>query len=149
MATTTITPARTKPAGYLLFPWTLTSIVLILVLNIFLKDWFGRNASWISLILVVPAAIIENIKLGYSSMRVMYLKIFYSLLSFLIVGLIFGLAIAGWYYERFQGITNIPRLDISWIVLLAIFVLMLIEMAHIFTLLKAVKREFVQYDTEG
>ncbi|HYF32150.1 MAG TPA: hypothetical protein VD993_13595 [Chitinophagaceae bacterium] len=146
---TTVAPARTKPAGYLLFPWTLTSIVLILVLNIFLKDWFGRNASWISLVLVVPAAIIENIKLGYSSMRVMYLKIFYSLLSFLIVGLTLGLALAGWYYERFQGINNIPRLDISWIVLLAIFILMLIEMAHIFTLLKAVKREFVQYDTEG
>jgi hypothetical protein len=149
MATTLTSPSRTKPAGYLLFPWTLTSIVLILILNIFLKDWFGRNATWISLILVVPAAIIENIKLGYSSMKVMYLKIFYSLLSFLIVGLVFGLAIAGWYYERFQGITNIPRLDISWIVLLAIFVLMLLEMSHIFTLLKAVKREFVQYDTEG
>ena len=142
---TTVNP-HAKPAGYLLFPWTLTSIVLILVLNIFLKDWFGRNASWISLILVVPAAIIENLKLGYSSMKVMYLKIIYSLLSFLIVGLIFGLALAGWYYERFQNINDIPRLDISWIVLLAIFVLMLIEMAHIFTLLKAVKREFVQYD---
>lgn len=149
MATTVTAPSRTKPAGYLLFPWTLTSIVLILVLNIFLKDWFGRNATWISLVLIVPAAIIENIKLGYSSMKVMYLKIFYSLLSFLIVGLVFGLAIAGWYYERFQGISNIPRLDISWVVLLAIFVLMLLEMSHIFTLLKAVKREFVQYDTEG
>ena len=146
---TTVAPSRTKPAGYLLFPWTLTSIILILVLNIFLKDWFGRNASWISLVLVVPAAIIENIKLGYSSMKVMYLKIFYSLLSFLIVGLIVGLAIAGWYYERFQGIADLPRLDISWIVLLAIFVLMLLEMAHIFTLLKAVKREFIQYDSEG
>ena len=149
MATTLSSPARTRPAGYLLFPWTLTSIVLIMVLNIFLKDWFGRNATWISIILVVPAAIIENIKLGYSSMKVMYLKIFYSLISFLVVGLIFGLALAGWYYERFQGFSNIPRLDISWIVLLAIFVLMLLEMSHIFTLLKAAKREFMQYDAEG
>ncbi|HEX6182251.1 MAG TPA: hypothetical protein VFZ47_13455 [Chitinophagaceae bacterium] len=149
MATTVTSPPRTKAAGYLLFPWTLTSIVIILVLNIFLKDWFGRNATWISLVLVVPAAIIENIKLGYSSMKVMYLKIFYSLISFLLVGLIFGLAIAGWYYERFQGISNLPRLDISWIVLLAIFVLMLLEMSHIFTLLKAAKREFMQYDTDS
>ena len=84
MATNVTSPHRTGPAGYLLFPWTLTSIVIILVLNIFLKDWFGRNATWISLVLVVPAAIIENIKLGYSSMRVMYLKIFYSLISFLL-----------------------------------------------------------------
>src|SRR5215213_2391567 len=139
------TVAQRKPAGYLLFPWTLTSIILILVLNIFLKDWFGRNASWISLVLVVPAAIIENLKLGYSSMKVMYLKILYSLLSFLVVGLIFGLALAGWYYERYMHMT-IPRLDISWIVLLAIAVLLLIEMAHIFTLLKAVKRELMQFE---
>jgi hypothetical protein len=143
MAVATTTPR--KPAGYLLFPWTLASIILILVLNIFLKDWFGRNSAWISLVLVVPAAIIENLKLGYSSMKVMYLKVFYSLLSFLVVGLIFGLALAGWYYERFMELT-IPRLNISWIVLLAIAVLMLIEMAHIWTLLKAVKREFMQYE---
>ena len=142
MATIT---TRTKPAGYLLFPWTLASIILILLLNIFLREWFGRNATWISLVLVVPAAIIENIKLGYSSMKVMYLKIFYALLSFLIGGLIFGLALAGWYYERFMGLT-IPRLDISWVVLLAIAVLMLIELAHIWTLLKAVKREFMQFE---
>jgi hypothetical protein len=142
MATTS---RHNKPAGYLLFPWTLASIVLILVLNIFLRDWFGRNASWISLVVVVPAAIIENLKLGYSSMKVMYLKILYSLLSFLVVGLIFGLALAGWYYERYMHLT-IPRLDISWIVLLAIAVLLLIEMAHIFTLLKAVKREFMQFE---
>jgi len=142
---TTIAPTRTKTAGYLLFPWSLTSIVLILVLNIFLHDWFGRNATWISLILVIPAAIIENIKLGYSSMKVMYLKIFYSLMSFLAVGLTFGLAIAGWYYERFMDL-QIPRVNISWIVLLAVFVLLMIEMAHIFTLLKAVKREFMQYE---
>ena len=143
MAVATTNPR--KPAGYLLFPWTLASIILILVLNIFLNDWFGRNSAWISLVLVVPAAIIENLKLGYSSMKVMYLKVFYSLLSFLIVGLIFGLALAGWYYERFMELT-IPRLNISWIVLLAIAVLMLIEMAHIWTLLKAVKREFMQYE---
>ena len=149
MATTVTSPPRNRPAGYLLFPWTLTSIVLILVLNIFLKHWFEGTAAWISLILVVPAAIIENIKLGYSSMRVMYLKIFYSLISFLVVGLIFGLALAGWYYERFQGVPNLPRLDISWIVLLAIFILMLLEMSHIFTLLKAAKREFMQYDTDS
>jgi len=138
-------PQPRKPSGFLLFPWTLASIILILILNIFLRHWFEGNAAWISLILVVPAAIIENIKLGYSSMRVMYLKIVYSLISFLLVGLIFGLALAGWYYERFMELT-IPRLNISWIVLLAITVLLLIEVAHVWTLLKAVKREFMQYE---
>jgi hypothetical protein len=115
------------------------------VLNIFLKDWLGSNASWISLILIVPAAIIENLKLGYSTMKIMYMKIFYSLFTFLIVGLIFGIALAGWYYERFMNLT-IPRVNIAWYVLLAIGVILLIEMAHIFTMLKAVKREFMQFE---
>ena len=134
-----------QPSGFLLFPWSLLSVILILVLNIFLKDWLGSNASWVSLVLIVPAAIIENLKLGYSTMKVMYMKIFYSLFTFLIVGLIFGIALAGWYYERFMNLT-IPRVDIAWYVLLAIGVILLIEMAHIFTMLKAVKREFMQFE---
>lgn len=134
-----------QPSGFLLFPWSLLSVILILVLNIFLKDWLGSNASWISLVLIVPAAIIENLKLGYSTMKVMYMKIFYSLFTFLIVGLIFGIALAGWYYERFMDLT-IPRVNIAWYVLLAIGVILLIEMAHIFTMLKAVKREFMQFE---
>ena len=134
-----------QPSGFLLFPWSLLSVILILVLNIFLRDWLGSNASWISLILIVPAAIIENLKLGYSTMKIMYMKIFYSLFTFLIVGLIFGIALAGWYYERFMNLT-IPRVNIEWYVLLAIGVILLIEMAHIFTMLKAVKREFMQFE---
>jgi len=134
-----------QPPGYLLFPWSLLSVVLILILNIFLKNQLGSNASWISLVLIVPAAIVENLKLGYSTMKVMYMKIFYSLLTFLIVGLIFGIALAGWYYERFMNLT-IPRVNIAWYVLLAIGVILLIEMAHIFTMLKAVKREFMQFE---
>ena len=78
-------------------------------------------------------------------MKVMYLKVFYSLLTFLVVGLVFGIALAGWYYERFMGLT-IARVNIEWYVLLAVGVILLIEMAHIFTMLKAVKREFMQYE---
>jgi len=114
-------------------------------MNFFLGDWLGTNASWISLVLIVPAAILENLKLGYSTMKVMYMKIFYSLLTFLIVGLIFGIALAGWYYERFMKL-SIPRVNIAWYVLLAIGIVLLIELAHIFTMLKAVKREFMQFE---
>jgi hypothetical protein len=134
-----------QPAGYLLFPWSLLSVVIILILNFFLRDWFGQNASWITLVLIVPAAILENLKLGYSTMKVMYMKILYSLLTFLIVGLIFGMTLAGWYYERFMKLT-IPRVNIEWYVLIAIGVVLLIELAHIFTMLKAVKREFMQFE---
>jgi hypothetical protein len=134
-----------QPAGYLLFPWSLLSVVIILILNFFLRDWFGHNASWITLVLIVPAAILENLKLGYSTMKVMYMKILYSLLTFLIVGLIFGMTLAGWYYERFMKLT-IPRVNIEWYVLIAIAVVLLIELAHIFTMLKAVKREFMQFE---
>src|SRR3954468_9842758 len=134
-----------QPAGYLLFPWSLLSVVIILILNFFLRDWFGHNASWITLVLIVPAAILENLKLGYSTMKVMYMKILYSLLTFLIVGLIFGMTLAGWYYERFMKLT-IPRVNIEWYVLIAIGVVLLIELAHIFTMLKAEKREFMQFE---
>ena len=135
----------TQPSGYLLFPWSLISVIVILLLNIFLSGWLGANASWISLVLIVPAAILENLKLGYSTIKVMYRKILYSLLTFIIVGLVFGIALAGWYYERFMDLT-IPRVNIAWYVLVAIGVILLIELAHIFTMLKAVKREFMQYD---
>ena len=134
-----------QPAAYLTFPWSLCSVILILILNLFLSDWLGSNASWISLVLIVPAAILENLKLGYSTMKVMYMKILYSLLTFLIVGLIFGIALAGWYYERFMKLT-IPRVNVAWYVLLAIGIVLLIELAHIFTMLKAVKREFMQFE---
>jgi predicted membrane channel-forming protein YqfA (hemolysin III family) len=97
------------------------------------------------MVLIVPAAIMENLKLGYSTMKVMYRKIFYSLLTFLVVGLVFGIALAGWYYERFMNLT-IPRVSIAWYVLVSIGVLLLIELGHIFTMLKAVKREFMQFD---
>ena len=134
-----------KPAGYLVFPWSLLSVVIILLLNIFLADFLGKNATWISLVLIVPAAILENLKLGYSTIRVMYRKLIYSLLTFLVVGLVFGIALAGWYYERFMHMT-ISRVNIAWYVLVAIGVILLIELAHIFTMLKAVKREFMQFE---
>src|SRR3954467_9775460 len=135
----------TKTSGYLLFPWSLLSIVLILIFDIGFSNFFGRNWSWIVLVAIIPAAIIENLKVGYSTIRIMFLKIIYSLLSFLIVGLAFGIAAAGWYYERFQHV-QIPRVDIPWYVLLALGVILLIEIVQIFSMLKAVKREFMQFD---
>jgi hypothetical protein len=36
--------------------------------------------------------------------------------------------------------------NIAWYVLVAIGVILLIELAHIFTMLKAVKREFMQFE---
>ena len=135
-----------KASWFLLFPWSFLSIVLILVFDIGLSNWFGRNWSWVALVLIIPAAIFENLKVGYSTMQVMFLKIFYSLLSFLVVGLAFGVSLAGWYYERFQNYTGIPRVNIPWFVLLALGVMLAIEVAQIFSLLKAVKRELLQYD---
>jgi hypothetical protein len=116
------------------------------VLDIALSKWFGQNWSWIALVLIVPAAIFENLKVGYSTMQVMYLKIFYALLAFLLVGGIAGISAAGWYYERFMDYKGIPRINIGWYVLLALVVILLIELAHIYSMLKAVKREFMQMD---
>ena len=68
----------TKPSTFLVFRWGLLSIVLVLVLNLALDDaWFNKNWSWISLVLIIPAAILENFKVGYSTMRIMFMKVVY------------------------------------------------------------------------
>jgi len=137
-----------KASWFLLFPWSLASIILILIFNTALNDWFGRNWSWVTLILIIPAAIFENFKVGYSTMQVMFLKILYSLFSFLVTGLALGISLAGWYYEKFEHVT-IPRVSIPWFVLLALVVMLAIEIVQIFSLLKAVKREFMQFDQDN
>ncbi len=140
--------SRSKPSAFLLFPWALLSIILILLLNTAFSSWFGKNWSWVSLVLIVPAAILENFKIGYSTMRVMFLKVVFSLFSFMLVGLAFGAAISGWYLERFENLLNVKRINIPWYVLLALAVMLLIEIAQLFSMLKAVKREFMQFDPD-
>jgi len=139
----------TKPSTFLLFPWGLLSIVLILLLNLTLSEgWFRNNWSWITLVLIIPAAILENFKVGYSTMRIMFMKVVYSLLSFLLVGMAFGAALAGWHLEKFQQLTGIQKITLPWFVLLALAVLLLIQVAQLFSMLKAVKREFMQLDPD-
>ena len=142
--------ATGKASSFLLFPWGLFAIVLILVLNIALSDsWFGKNWSWITLILIIPAAILENFKIGYTTMQVMFLKVLYSLLSFMVVGMAFGAALAGWHLEKFQKIINIERIKLPWYVLLALFVMLFIDIAQLFSMLKAVRRSFMQFDPDN
>jgi len=146
---TMATPSSRKPSTFLLFPWGLLSVVLILLLNTAFSSFFGKNWSWIALVLIIPAAILENLKVGYSTMRVMFLKTVYSLLSFLVVGMAFGASIAGWHLEHFQNIANIDRVKLPWYVLLALMVMLMIEIAQLFSMLKAVKREFMQFDPDN
>ena len=139
----------TKPSSFLLFPWGLLSIVLIIILNLTLNDaWFNKNWSWIALILIIPAAILENFKVGYSTMRIMFLKVVFSLLSFLLTGMAFGSALTGWHISRFQKIEGVRSITLSWYVMLALAVLLLIQVAQLFSMLKAVKREFMQLDPD-
>ena len=141
-------PQRDKPGFFLLFPWGLVSIIIILLLSTFLSDWVGKNWNWVALVLIIPTAIFENLKVGYSSQRVMFTKIVFTTLSFLIVGFVFGLAAAGWYYEEYKNVI-IPRVDIPWYVLLSVIIILIIQIVHIYTLLKAVRREFMQYDGDS
>ena len=140
-----------KPSTFLLFPWGLMSIVLVLLLNLTLNnEWFSKNWSWIALVLIIPAAILENFKVGYSTMRIRFMKVVYSLLSFLLVGMAFGSALNGWHIEKFQKDVTMPvkTINLPWYVLLALFVLLLIQVAQLFSMLKAVKREFMQMDPD-
>lgn len=138
-----------KPSTFLLFPWGLMSIVAVLVLNLTLDDdWFKKNWSWIALILIIPAAILENFKVGYSTMRIMFMKVCFSLLSFLLAGMAFGSALNGWYVNEFQEIEGVKTIQLPWYVILAMSVLLLIQVAQLFSMLKAVKREFMQMDPD-
>jgi hypothetical protein len=139
-----------KTSSFLLFPWGLLSIVLILALNLALSDsWFRDNWSWITLVLIIPAAIFENFKVGYSTMRIMFRKVIYSLISFLLVGMAVGAALTGWQMEKFQHIpSNVDKVKLPWYVLLALVVMLLIQVAQLFSMLKAVKREFMQLDED-
>lgn len=144
-----ITPS--KPSTFLLFPWGLFSIVVVLLLNLTLNDaWFNRNWSWIALVLIIPAAILENFKVGYSTMRIMFMKVVFSLLSFLLVGMAFGSAIQGWHIGKFQPevTSTVKYVQLPWYVILALSVLLLIQVAQLFSMLKAVKREFMQLDPD-
>ena len=139
-----------KPSTFLLFPWGLMSIILVLLLNLTLNNaWFSKNWSWIALVLIIPAAILENFKVGYSTMRIMFMKVVYSLLSFLLVGMAFGSALTGWHISKFQKI-DVPfkSINLPWYVLLALGVLLMIQVAQLFSMLKAVKREFMQMDPD-
>jgi hypothetical protein len=139
----------TKPSAFLLFPWGLLSITLVLILNLSLNNvWFSKNWSWIALILIIPAAILENFKVGYSTMRIMFLKVVFSLISFLLVGMAFGSALTGWYNQRFNEQLLVRSTSLPWYVLLALAVLLLIQVAQLFSMLKAVKREFMQLDPD-
>ena len=138
-------PSQQKPGLFLLFPWSLTAIVLILLLTAFLHDWTGDNWKWVAFLLIIPAAIFENIKIGYTSIKVMFLKIFYSLLSFMVVGLTAGLSFAHWHYQTVLVALK-PIIDMPWYIWLAVIIVLLIELAHIFSLLKALKRELVQFE---
>lgn len=136
---------------FLIFPWGLMSIILVLLLNLVLdNEWFNKNWSWIALVLIIPAAILENFKVGYSTMRIMFMKVLYSLLSFLLVGLAFGAALTGWHIEKFQkDIPPVKTINLPWFVLLALAILLLIQVAQLFNMLKAVKREFMQMDPDN
>ena len=137
-----------KPSGFLLFPWSLLSIVLILLLNTAFSNFFGKNWSWIALVLIIPAAILENFKVGYSTMKVMFLKVVFSLLSFMVVGISFGASISRWYLVKFENKPDTPGVHIPWYVLLALIIMLLIEIAQLFSMLKAVKRELMQFDPD-
>lgn len=139
----------TKPSSFLIFPWGLLSIVLVLGLNLVLNNaWFSKNWSWIALVLIIPAAILENFKVGYSTMRIMFMKVVYSLVSFLLVGMAFGSALTGYYNVKFKSVAEVRAMHLPWYVILALSVLLLIQVAQLFSMLKAVKREFMQLDPD-
>ena len=130
-----------RQKGYLLFPWGLLSIVTILTLSVIVPDWIGANWEWVIFVLIIPAGILENLKSGYSSIKVMFRKIVYTMMSFLFVGVCFGLWAYNYYFSKV--VASCPSLDfeIPWFVFLAVGIVLIIEVVNVFSLLKAALRE--------
>ena len=61
----------------------------------------------------------------------------------------FGSALSGWHIEKFQKIPGVKTITLPWYVMLALAVLLLIQVAQLFSMLKAVKREFMQMDPDN
>ena len=56
----------------------------------------------------------------------------------------------GWHIVKFQKITeNVKYINLPWYVILALGVLLMIQVAQLFSMLKAVKREFMQMDPDN
>ena len=121
-------------------PWGLFSIIGILALCLLEPRWLDHNWQWLLVVMIFPAAVLENIKTGFSSMRIMFLKLFYSLLSFLVVGIGIGIGGLNFFYREVEGY-SVPFINIPLPVILAVGLILLIELANVFSLLKAVKRE--------
>ncbi len=81
-------------------------------------------------------------------MRIMFMKVVYSLISFLLVGMAFGSGLTGWHIAKFQGNVPVKTIELPWYVMMALAVLLLIQVAQLFSMLKAVKREFMQLDPD-
>jgi MFS family permease len=79
----------------------------------------------------------------------MFLKVVFSLISFLLVGMAFGSALTGWHIDRFQKMEGVKTISLPWYVMLALVVLLMIQVAQLFSMLKAVKREFMQLDPDN
>ncbi len=121
-----------KPKTWLFIPYGFISLLGIMSVVVLAGDWLESQWMWIALVILVPVALLENIKSGHSAMNVMTWKVFWTLMSFLIAGGFIGYILGR---ENFG-------FDIPWYYLLAIAIILLIEMANMYTLLKAVKREF-------
>jgi hypothetical protein len=73
------------------------------------------------------------------------MKVIYSLLSFLLVGMAFGVSLVA----SFKDVPTINKFELPWFVLLALAIMLLIQVTQLFSMLKAVKREFMQLDPDN
>jgi hypothetical protein len=125
---------QSQPSTFLLLPWSLAAVTIIIALAVLSPNWAGDNWNWLALVLIIPAAVLENLKSGYSSIRVMFLKVLYTTISFFMVGAAVGI---WWYGKTYGGITT----KLSWYIFLGVGVILIIDLANIFSMLKSVKKD--------
>ena len=135
-----------RTSTVLLLPWSLIAMLLLIFFCLIIPDELKDN-EWIMLLFILPTAIMENLKAGYSTIKVMFYKLIFTMLTFMVAGLAGGSAIYHYYLQQ-NNKCILSAIDIPPHVVLTIGIILLIDIANTFTLLKAVKREFGSFEAD-
>jgi hypothetical protein len=136
---------RTSTA--LLFPWSLASMLLLLFIAIETPEVLNEN-EWLMMVFILPTAIMENLKAGYSTIRVMFYKLIFTMLTFMLAGVAGGVYVYHQFLQTNLKNCTLPSVNIPYHIALTVGIILIIDVANTFTLLKAVKREFGSFESE-
>ncbi len=132
--------------SWLLLPWGFLAILAILILGEVRPEFVKNQASWLMVVFIVFVAILESLKSGYSVLRVMYVKLLWTMLSAFIIGVATVLWLSKCSVPIGQDYFTFDHAP--WQVYMTIVVMWLIELVNMYVMLKAGMREWNLNDND-